>query len=165
MLSCVFEVFFSAFFAHSRINLLKLILFPIKLGIQHYLVYVIVLKLLEAKTIVRCLKLHVKLRFLGFLSAFGTFVHRVVQILFVWHETGKTILFGICNCVKRVKIQNNSHMLEITCNVAFFRFFLSVFGIFSHQLVQTCFVSHETWHTTLFVIYYCVEMVRIKNNI
>ena len=62
-----------------------------------------------------------------------------------------------------VRIENNSHMLEITCNDAFLRF-LSAFGTFSHKLVQTWFVWPETWHTTLFGIYYCVEIIRIQNN-
>ena len=44
-----------------------------------------------------------------------------------------------------------------------FRFygFLSFFGTFAHKVAQTWFVLHETWHTTLFGIYYCVEVVRI----
>ena len=36
--------------------------------------------------------------------------------------------------------------------------FKSVFAIFLHNVVQTWFVLHDTWHTTLFDIYYCVEM-------
>ena len=55
-------------------------------------------------------------------------------------------------------------MLEITCEVAFLRFF-KLFGTYSHKVVQTWFVWHETWHTTQFVIYYCVEMVGIEKNI
>ena len=31
-------------------------------------------------------------------------------------------------------------------------------------MVQTWFVWHETWHTTLFGKYYCVGMLRIENN-
>ena len=31
-------------------------------------------------------------------------------------------------------------------------------------VVQTWFVLHETWHTILFGIYYCVEVVRIVNH-
>ena len=42
--------------------------------------------------------------------------------------------------------------------------FLSVFGTFAHKVAQTWFVLHETWHTTLFGIYYCVEVVRILNH-
>ena len=40
---------------------------------------------------------------------------------------------------------------------------LSFFGTFAHKVAQTWFVLHETWHTTLFGKYYCVEMVRTKN--
>ena len=51
-------------------------------------------------------------------------------------------------------------MLEITCEVAFLGF-KSFFSTFSHKVVQTWFVLNETSHTTLFDIYYCVEMARI----
>ena len=40
--------------------------------------------------------------------------------------------------------------------------FLSVFGTFSHKVAKTWFVLHETWHTTLFGIYYFVEVVKIE---
>ena len=43
-----------------------------------------------------------------------------------------------------------------------FEIFLSVFGNFTHKVVQTWFVFHETQHITLFGIYYWVEMVIIK---
>ena len=75
-----------------------------KLFTKHYLVYIIVLKWLESETIVICLNLHSKLRFWGFLIV-----------------------------------------------------------IFSQKVVQTLFVLHETLHTTLFVIYYCLDIIRIKN--
>ena len=45
-----------------------------------------------------------------------------------------------------------------------FKGFLSVFLTFAHKVAQTWFVLHETWHTTLFGIYYCVEVVRILNH-
>ena len=57
-----------------------------------------------------------------------------------------------CPCVK---CGNVSKVFEV---------FFTVFGTFSHKVVQTWFVFHETWHTTLFAICYCVQMVRIKNN-
>ena len=44
-----------------------------------------------------------------------------------------------------------------------FKGFLSVFGTFAHKVAQTWFVLHETWQTTLFGIYYCVEVVRSLN--
>ena len=34
----------------------------------------------------------------------------------------------------------------------------------SHKVAQIWFVLHETWHTTLFVRYYCVQVVRIESN-
>ena len=58
-----------------------------------------------------------------------------------------------------VRIENHSHILKLG-----FYGFLSVFGTFAHIVAQTWFVLHETWHTTLFGIYYCVEVVRIENH-
>ena len=71
--------------------------------------------MLESKTIVKFLKLRSKLLFNGFLSVFGTFAHKVVQILFVWHETWHTRLFAIYYCGIMVRIEINSHTLEIKC--------------------------------------------------
>ena len=102
-----------------------------KLGTQHYLVYIILLQRWKSKTIVICLKLRVKLRVWDFLSVFGTFTHKVVQTWFVLHETLHYTFFGIYYCVEIVRIENNSHMLEITWYVAF----LSFFGTFSHKVV------------------------------
>ena len=90
-------------------------LFCKKLGTKNYLVYIILLNWLESKTIVICLKLRAKLRFLGFLSVFGTFSHKVIQTWFFWHETCHKTLFGTCYCVEMIRTENNSHMLEITC--------------------------------------------------
>ena len=52
---------FLAFLAFSRLKWFKHGLFGTKLGTQHYFVYDIVLKWLESKKIVICLKLHAKL--------------------------------------------------------------------------------------------------------
>ena len=41
---------------------------------------------------------------------------------------------------------------------------LSVFGTFAHKVAQTLFDLRETWHTTSFGIYYCVELFRIENH-
>ena len=79
------------------------------------------------------------------------------------HETWHTTLFGTYYGVEMIRIQNNSHLLEITCYVAILWVF-KFFGTFAHKVVQTWFVLHETWHTTLFGKYYCVELVRIKNS-
>ena len=59
---------FLAFFALSRTKWFQLGLFGTKLGTQYNLLYVIVLKWFESKTIDICLKLHAKLRFLGCLA-------------------------------------------------------------------------------------------------
>ena len=58
----VLEVFFSIFL-HSRIKWFKLGLFGTKLGIQYNMLYVIVWKWLESKTMDIFFKLHAKLRF------------------------------------------------------------------------------------------------------
>ena len=42
--------------------------------------------------------------------------------------------------------------------------FLRFFGTVTHKVDQTWFNFHETWHTTLFGIYYCVEGVIIVNH-
>ena len=41
---------------------------------------------------------------------------------------------------------------------------LGLFGTFVHKVAQTWFFLHETWHTILFGIYYCVEVVRNENH-
>ena len=45
-----------------------------------------------------------------------------------------------------------------------FKFFFMCFGTFADKVAQTWFFLHETWHITLFGIYYCVEVVRIENH-
>ena len=52
---------------------------------------------------------------MDFFSIFGIFAYKVAQTWFVLHETWHTILFGIYYGVEGVRIENNSHMLEITC--------------------------------------------------
>ena len=53
--------------------------------------------------------------FLRFLSFFGTYSLKVVKTWFVWHETWHTSLFCIYYCIELIRIENNSHMLKITC--------------------------------------------------
>ena len=77
--------------------------------------YIIVSKWLELKIIVIRKKLRAKLRFYGFFWFFGTLMHKVAQTWLVLHETWKSTLFGIYYCVEVVRIENNSHILEITC--------------------------------------------------
>ena len=79
----------------------------------YYLVYILGLKLLELKIIVICYKLRAKFRFYGFLSFFGTYVHKITLSLFVLHETWHTTFFGIYYYFEVVSIENNCHMLEI----------------------------------------------------
>ena len=68
-----------------------------KLGTQHHLVYFIVLKWLESKKIVICLKV------------------RAMFFFEILYETRHTIKLVICYCDEMVKIENNKHMLESTC--------------------------------------------------
>ena len=42
--------------------------------------------------------------------------------------------------------------------------FLAFFGTFAPKVAHTWFILHETWHTTLYGIYYCVEVVRFENH-
>ena len=86
-----------------------------KHGTQHYLVDIISLEWLEFKIIVICLKLRSKLRIYGFVCDFGSFAHKVAQTWFVFGETWHTILLGIYYRVEMVRIENESHMLDITC--------------------------------------------------
>ena len=103
------------------------------------------------KHIVIGLKLRAKLSVCGFLSALGTFSHKMVQTWFVWHQTGHTILIGTYYGVEFVRNQNNSQMFEITCYVACLWFFKR----FCHFLAQSgsnfvCFA----WKVVLKTIWY-----------
>ena len=77
------------------------------MGTQHYLVYIVMLKWLESKKRVMCLKLRAKLRSLGILCGIGNFSHEVVKAWFVYHETWNTKLFGIYYFVYMFRIQKN----------------------------------------------------------
>ena len=101
--------------ALSRIKRLKLRVFFTQLGTQLYLVNIIVSKWLELKIIVIYYKLRFKLRFYAFLSFLGTFAYNAAQTWFVLRASWHTTLFGIYYCVEVVRIENHSHMLEITC--------------------------------------------------
>ena len=74
---------------------------------------------------------------------FGTQHYLVYLIVLKWLESKTTVIF-----------------LKLRANLCFSDF-LSVFGTFSYKVVQTWFVCHETWHTTLFGICYSIEKVRI----
>ena len=78
-----------------------------------------------------CVKLRAKLRFSGFLSVFGNFSHEVVQAWFIYDETWHTKLFGINYSDEVFGIENNTHMLEIMCLVAFFRFLKCFWHLFA----------------------------------
>ena len=79
------------------------------------------------------------------------------------HETQHTKLFGIDYCVEVVRIEKHSHMLENTSKVSILKF-LSFFGTFANKIAQTWFVLHKILQTSLFGIYYYVEVVRSENH-
>ena len=64
---------------------------------------------------------------MGFLCDSGSFTHKAVQILFVLHETWYITQVGICYCFEMVRIEKNSHMIEITCYVRAFKVFKTFF--------------------------------------
>ena len=88
----------------------------------------------------------------------GTFSHKVVW--FVWHETLHTTLFGKYYCIEIVRIKK--FICLILRAKLLFKGFLITFSTFSHKVFQTWFIWHKTWHTTLFGIYYCIEMFESK---
>ena len=96
--------FFLAFLALSRIKWFKLGFFGTKLGTEHYLVYVIVVKWLESKTIVICLKLSAKLRFWVFFLTFLVLSRIKGFKLGLFGTTWHTILFRICYFAEMVWI-------------------------------------------------------------
>ena len=96
------------------------------------------------------------------LRVFGTFSDKVVQTWFVFRVTWHTKLFGIYYCVEMVRIKIIVICLKISAKLRFYGF-QSFFSTFSHYVVQTWFVWQENWHTTLFYIHNCVEIVRIEN--
>ena len=71
--------------------------------------------MLRIETIVICFKLRGMLRFLDFSSVLFHFSHKLVQTCFALHGTWHTTLFDLYYCVEIVRIENNSHMLELTC--------------------------------------------------
>ena len=82
-------------------------------------------------------------------------MHKVGQNWFVLHETWHTTLFGMYYCVEVVRIENNSHMLNITCQVAIlwvFKFFFT----FVHKVDQTWFFfARNSAHNTIWYILLC----------
>ena len=54
-----------------------------------------------------------------FFNVFRTISHKIVQCWIVWHEPRHTALFSIYYCVEIVRIEKNSHMLEIMCYVPY----------------------------------------------
>ena len=121
MRSCVFKIIYD-FLALTLLKPLKLGLFGMKHGTQHYLVHIIVLKWLELKTIVICLILTSKLHFNYFLNFFCTYLFKDFKTMFISHETRHTTRFGIYYFVEMVRFETNSHLLEITCEVVLLMF-------------------------------------------
>ena len=74
------------------------------------------------------------------------------------HESWHTTLFSIFYCVEVVRNENHSHMQKLRVKLRLYGF-LSFFASFARKVNQTWFLLHETWHTTLFSIYYSIEVV------
>ena len=89
------------------------------------------------------------MRFYGLFSFFGTFAHNVAQTWFVLHETWN--------------LKSLSYPRELRVKLQFYGF-LSFFCTFAYKVAQTWFVLHESLKTTLFGIYYFVEVVRIESH-
>ena len=138
MQSYVFEVFL-AFLALSRIKWFKLSLFGTKLSTQYNLLYFIVFKWLESKTIDICMKLHAKLRFWGCLAFFAFSRIKWCKLVLFGTKLGTQHYLVYVIVFKWLEWKMNIHMLEITCLVAFFRLFYR-FWHFSNKVVQTWFI-------------------------
>ena len=54
--------------------------------------------------------------------------------------------------------------LKLRVKLRFFEF-LNFYGTFARKVAQTWFIFHEIWHTILFGIHCCVEVVRIQNHL
>ena len=150
MLSCVFNVLyiFLALFSHKVVKTLfvsdktnRTTLFGINYCVE----------MVRIKTIVIWLKLRAKFFFqviLAFLVLFciklfklalfctkhGTHHYSVYIIVLTWLYSKTIVMY-----------------LKILAKLCF-QCFLYFFGTFSYKVVQSRFVSHETWHTTLFDI-------------
>ena len=61
------------------------------------------------------------------------------------------------------KLAPNTIFYNLHVKLLFYGF-LSFFCTFVHNVAQTWFVFHETLHTTLFGIYYFVEVIKIENH-
>ena len=151
---------FYAFLVLSRIKSLKLSLFCTKLGTQHHLVYIIVLKWLAWKIKVICQKLFAKLRFYGLLSFCGSFGDNQLKLGLFCTKLGTQHHLVYIIVLKCIALKINVVCYKLRAKLRFY-VFLSCLGIFRHKV--TWFVLLKTWHTTPFGIYYCVEVVRIEN--
>ena len=80
-----------------------------------------------------------------FCTTFGTQHYLVYIIVLKWLD------FKILVICQKLRVKQRFYVL------------LSFFSTFAHKVAQSWFVLHETWHTTLFGVYYCVEVVIIEN--
>ena len=91
------------------------------------------------------------------------YAHKVAKTLFVLHETWHIHYLVYIILLKWVELKIIDICLKLRGKLRF-EAFLSVFGTFAHNVAQTLFVLHETWHTTLFGIHYFFEILRIANH-
>ena len=88
--------------------------------------------MVRIETTIHMLDISCKFAFLWFFKRFCTYSYIVVHTWFIWHKISNTILFDICYCAEMLNFEKNSHMLEITCKVAFLR----LFKVFSNFLAK-----------------------------
>ena len=124
--------------------------------------YIIFLKWLDFQIIVICSKLRAKLQHYGFLCFFGTFAHKVANLVCFARNLAYNTIWYIF-VLKWLELKFIVICSKLHAKLQFYRF-LSFFGTCAHKVTQTWFVLHETWHTTLFGIYYSLEVVKIENH-
>ena len=116
-----FKVFFSFFVSFSH-KVVQTWFVWHEICTQHYLVYIILLKWLELKTLVICLKLRAKFLLKNFKFFWHFLTLSYSNLVYLARNMAHNTIF-IYYCFKMVRIEKNSHMHDITCLVTFLRFF------------------------------------------
>ena len=96
-----------------------------------------------------------------FFSVFDTFAH--IKLCLFCTKLGTQHYLVSTIVLKWLEKKIIVKCLILRVKLRFYRF-LSVFGTFAHKVTQNWFILHETWHATLYGIYYCVEVFRDKNH-
>ena len=93
--------------------------------------------------------------FMGLLSLFGIFVHKVAHTWFVLHETLHTILFGMNYCVEVVRNENDSNMIEITCYVGILLVLKPIWNFLAQSSSNLVSIARNVAHNTNWYILLC----------